>query len=405
MNIKEIILEQKENHDSFYLYDERRIIACTDALKQNFPDISFLYSMKCNSNPHVVKSIFSQGFGADAASLGEVIAAEESGLPKDHIYYSAPGKSAKDIRQALPHCTIIADSIHEIGRIQKAAEELNTCVHIGVRVNPEFSFYGESGHCSKFGIDEAQVFDFLSGNDCGRVKITGIHVHLKSQELNAEVLANYYRNIFALAEKFQDACGFELEYINLGSGIGIPYSASDSPFNLEALARQTKDLLRQFRLTNPHTKIMIETGRYVVGKNGIYVTKVMDRKESYGKTYLILKNTLNGFIRPSLAKLVKSYSPDQNPQPTEPLFTCEDAFEILTLKDEKSPKEKVTLTGNLCTAADVIAEDITLARLQEGDVVILTNAGSYAAVLSPFQFSSQERPAEIFVTEDGGILS
>ena len=148
---------------------------------------------------------------------------------------------------------------------------------------------------------------------------------------------------------------------------------------------------------------MIEVGRYAVCKSGLYVTKVMDKKTSHGTTYLILKNTLNGFIRPSLAKLVEHYAVEETPASSEPLFTARDAFQFLTLKDE-APSETVTLVGNLCTATDVIAENIPMPHLECGDTVIITNAGGYAAVLSPLQFSSQERPAELFLTQSGEVI-
>ena len=132
------------------------------------------------------------------------------------------------------------------------------------------------------------------------------------------------------------------------------------------------------------------------------MTKVLDRKTSYGKTYLILKNTLNGFLRPSMARLIMSCAAEE-PTGKEPLFTKENAFAFMTLR-ESAPKEKVTLMGNLCTAADMIADNIELPCLEEGDCLIITNAGSYAAVLSPMRFSSQERPQEFFLTMDGMIL-
>jgi len=93
----------------------------------------------------------------------------------------------------------------------------------------------------------------------------------------------------------------------------------------------------------------------------------------------------------------------EEPAGKEPLFTKEDAFAFITLQESRQ-KEKVTLVGNLCTAADVIAEDIEVPYLEEGDCLIMTNAGSYAAVLSPMQFSSQERPKEFFLSAKGEIL-
>lgn len=402
--MKNVIAELAKKHECFYLYNENCIIEHTNRLKHDFPQVEFLYSIKCNANQHVIKSVFSQGFGADAASLGEVHLAVQSGLAKNQIYYSAPGKNLLDIEQSMGRAILIADSIHEIRLINRIAKKRNLVVKIGVRINPDFTFYRDGGCSSKFGVDEKQILSFLANNDCFNIKIVGIHVHLRSQELNADILAAYYKKIFLLAERFQRANKNSLEFINMGSGIGIQYSSQDVPLDTESLGQMVNEYMNAFSVTNPETKIIIEVGRYAVGKSGVYVTTVTDRKVSYGKTYLILKNTLNGFIRPSLARLVAKYASETAPVASEPLFTCKDAFEFLTLKEE-SDFEKVTLVGNLCTATDVITEDIMLPHLECGDVIIITNAGSYGAVLSPMQFSSQEKPAELFMTKNGEILS
>ena len=147
----------------------------------------------------------------------------------------------------------------------------------------------------------------------------------------------------------------------------------------------------------------METGRYVVGKSGHYVVKVLDRKESMGTTFIILSNTLNGFIRPSLGQLVMGYAKDADPAGSEPLFTNRDAFQFIALTDERK-QETVTLVGNLCTAADVIAKDISMPRLKQGDVIAITNAGSYGAVLSPMQFSSQTPPQQLLLRCDGTVV-
>lgn len=397
-----VIPEQLEKYDSFYLYDERTIDAGLRRLKEHFPQVEFLYSVKCNPNPHVLHSVFSHGLGADAASAGEVALARQAGLSPDRIYFSAPGKSDGDIRSTLGRAVLIADSLNEISRINAVAAQNGTTVNIGIRVNPDCTFQGDGGQASKFGIDEAEALSFLAQNQCRNVRVNGIHVHLKSQELNADTLAVYYRRMFALAEKFAQVCG-SLEYVNMGSGMGVPYTPDDAPLDMAALGAAFDKALAGYRERHPHTRIIIETGRYAVCASGLYVTKVLDRKVSHGKTYLILKNTLNGFIRPSLAQMVMKYSSSASPAGTEPLFTAKDAFAIRTLKDD-APSEVVTLVGNLCTGADVIAEDIRLPRLEIGDAVLLTNAGGYAAVLSPMQFSSQEQPRELFLTLSGEVL-
>ena len=260
--LKDAIAKCTEDFDSFYLYDESGIHAHMERLKSNFPNVDFLYSIKCNSNPHVLRSIFAAGFGADAASMGEVMLAEKAGLTKEDIFYSAPGKSREDIETAVSRAVLIADSIDEIKRIEAAAERLGENVEIGIRLNPDFSFDGNAGRPSKFGIDEEQAIAFLKSSDLRRIKITCIHVHLKSQELGADVLASYYSKVLRLAEKFENLCG-GLKYVNMGSGMGISYSPQDTPLDVMRLAEAVESRLNTFRTRYPNTKIIIETGRYV----------------------------------------------------------------------------------------------------------------------------------------------
>lgn len=389
-------------YDSFYLYDESQILTQTKALKEYFPHIFFLYSIKCNSNAKVIQSVFSQGFGADAASAGEVQKALDAGLTARDIYYSAPGKSQKDIEDAIKSSILIADSVNEVKKIQIVAEKMKIKIDIGIRINPCFSFYGGMGLSSKFGIDEEQAIALVRDNDFPNVRITGIHVHLRSQELKADVLAAYYENILCLAKRIQEVSSAPLTFVNMGSGMGIPYAAGDRPLDMDKLSKWLNQAVDRFRKEMPHVKILMETGRYIVGKAGVYVTKVADRKESYGKTYVILKNTLNGFIRPSLACLIANYSSEQSLQGSEPLFTNTDAFQFVAL-NKNAPLEQIDLVGNLCTATDVIAKDIVMPRLECGDILVITNAGAYAAVLSPMQFSTQPQPAELFLNFKGEI--
>lgn len=122
---EDVVKEQAERYDSFYLYDERQIVARAQELKEHFSNILFLYSVKCNSNTNVLRSVFSQGFGGDVASAGEVRKALAVGMKKENIYYSAPGKSIEDIQETIKSCILIADSINEIKRIQIVADWRN----------------------------------------------------------------------------------------------------------------------------------------------------------------------------------------------------------------------------------------------------------------------------------------
>lgn len=392
-----------EKYDSFYLYDEQTISRQASRLQNDLPGVQFLYSMKANPHPAVLRTLFAQGFGADAASLNEVLLARDAGLRKEQIYYSAPAKTTNDLRRALPHAILIADSMGELERLQEIAREENRIFSIGVRINPNFSFDGGPGLPTKFGIDEEALFFYLErGRSFPNLKIDGLHVHLHSQELDAAVLTRYYKNLLLLCDRFAVAVKRPIAFLNMGSGIGIPYAPEEQEVDTAQLGQSLAALLPDFRKRFPTTKILIETGRYVVGDAGIYVTKVIDRKTSRGKTYLLLKNTLNGFLRPALSFAVEKAARGAIDM-AEPFYTGKNTFQLYTFKNEPDT-EHVTLVGNLCAATDQIAEDILLPRLVPGDLIAVNHAGAYAAVLSPMQFSSQEKPVELFLKRDGTIL-
>lgn len=399
MKNKDIIAKLAETYDSFYLYDEKTIKESIACLKGFFPQVEFLYSMKCNPHPQVLNTVFAGGLGADAASLGEVLKAEAWGLAKDRIYYSAPGKLNKDIETALDKAVIIADSIDELHRIDTIAKARGITVSVGIRINPDFTLNGDCCVFNKFGVDEDQAVEFLKTKPCENIRVTGFHVHLKSQELKTEALVGYHQNVFNMVERLTELCD-KLEYINFGSGIGVTYAPDDEDVNLALLSQNFNCLLEYFRESFPETRIMIETGRYVSCKAGIYATKVIDRKVSCGKTFLVLRSTLNGFARPAMEQIFSVYGADT--APVEPFYTCKDAFQFEPLKEGEAD-ETVTLFGNLCTGIDAIARDIPMPHLEYGDVIVMNNAGAYAAVITPMQFSSQEKPAELFLTEKGEI--
>lgn len=144
---------------------------------------------------------------------------------------------------------IIADSLGEVRRIEQIALDLEQEVKIGVRINPAFSFEGGPGTASKFGIDEDQFIDFAQNERLNQVEIVGLHIHLRSQELQAEVLLTYYQNLFKLARRIQEHTGMDLTYLNMGSGIGIPYSSQDSRLDLDQLKQGLQPAMKDFKRT------------------------------------------------------------------------------------------------------------------------------------------------------------
>lgn len=397
---RELILKLAEKYESFYLYDGRTVLDSIAALGSSFEGVRFLYSAKANPHPSVLRCIFDEGFGLDAASMGEVSMGVKLGLAPEDIYYSAPGKSMNDLDAALEKCVIIADSAAELERIQYLAARHGVKAEVGVRINPNFTFDGEGGVSCKFGIDEDEALKKLAEwEKLKNLHICGIHVHSRSQELDTQRLCDYYARMFELAVRCQKTLGRQLHFVNMGSGIGIPYAATDSAVDIKKLGAHMNKLCKEYAAELPEARIFIETGRFVSGRAGVYVTHVNDVKTSLGKKYVILANTLNGFVRPSIAQMVERAS---DAAPCEPLYTGPDAFGFTPLTDE-TETETVTVCGNLCTGADVIAQDTELPRLRTGDVFVITNAGSYAAVLTPMQFASLTPPVQIFAAPDGRL--
>lgn len=397
---RELILKLAEKYESFYLYDGRTVLDSIAALGSSFEGVRFLYSAKANPHPSVLRCIFDEGFGLDAASMGEVSMGVKLGLAPEDIYYSAPGKSMNDLDAALEKCVIIADSAAELERIQYLAARHGVKAEAGVRINPNFTFDGEGGVSCKFGIDEDEALKKLAEWDkLKNLHICGIHVHSRSQELDTQRLCYYYGRMFELAVRCQKTLGRQLHFVNMGSGIGIPYAATDSAVDLKKLGAHMNKLCKEYAAELPEARIFIETGRFVSGRAGVYVTHVNDVKTSLGKKYVILANTLNGFVRPSIAQMVERAS---DAAPCEPLYTGPGAFGFAPLTDE-TETETVTVCGNLCTGADVIAQDTELPKLKTGDVFVITNAGSYAAVLTPMQFASLTPPVQIFAAPDGRL--
>lgn len=398
MITQEIIRSVAQEHPCFYLYDEATIRHSIARLQAAFPSAQWLYSVKCNPFAPVLKTVLSCGLGADAASAGEVELSHHLGLADGDIYYSAPGKTVQDLQQAAGKCVLIADSVGELMHLEQLAARQGQVWEAGIRVNPNFSYGDDICHAGKFGIDQDTALTLWDGR-FPHLRLVGLHTHLKSQELSLSALTAYHEKMFRLAEQFDAVSGGTLQFINMGSGIGIPYAADDCEMNVEALGEAFERGASVFQAKHPQVKLLLETGRYVVGRAGVYVTHVADKKVSCGKTFVLLQNTLNGFIRPSLGYHLQKCGSAM----AEPLYTGPDAFPLVPLTD-CTETETVTVTGNLCTGTDIVAADLVLPRLECGDAVLFRNAGAYSAVLSPMQFASLTPPEQLFRTLDGEIL-
>ena len=391
-----------------YIYDGETVRNACARLKRDFPDVGFLYSVKTNPFAPVLREAAAQGFGADAASAGEVEKSLEAGFAPEDVYYSAPGKTDEDIERALGKCRIIADSLTELDRLERIASSRGLTLSVGLRIHPDFGIFSEAGGSSKFGIGEEDLPEAARRlREHAHLRAVGFHMHLQSQLLDVQTLARYYEKSFQCFERASELFGITPEYLNFGSGIGVVYdAASEREMDTAALGRSfALEAERHPRFAS--TRLLIETGRFLVCRAGFYVTPVVDVKSSRGTTYVMVRNGANGFMRGAVANLVLSNNPNARDL-QEPFYTGKRSFKLLAMKADgcflAEDPETVDVVGNLCTALDVVAKGVQLPAVRPGDFILITNAGSYAATLSPVRFSSLKPSAELYLERPGGKM-
>ena len=276
--MNEHILRLAREHAPCYLYFYEALAAQATALHDAFPGFGVLFSVKANPFPPVVRALASLGIGADAASPNEVLLASSCGMKPEDIYFSAAGKSRKALETAWDRCHIIADSIGEVVRIGQLAAEKNRPCAVGIRVHPAFDMDGGAGGPSKFGICEEELPALRQAIASLPVTVCGLHVHLRSQNLDNGVLARYYESCFALALRVRDTLDCRLEYINFGGGVGIAYHGGQQPLNMAALRQAAERVAAENRRTL-NARLLVESGRFLTAQAGTYFLPVVDKKD------------------------------------------------------------------------------------------------------------------------------
>jgi diaminopimelate decarboxylase len=383
--------ESLRQHLPAYVYDGGVVRRQGALLQAALPGFELLYSIKANPFEPVVRALTAQGFGADAASAREVEIATACGGSAERIYYSAPGKSAQEIWRSLGKCTLIADSLSELERIEAAAAQAGRVELIGLRVHPQLDLDGKAAGPNQFGIEEDQLARAkIVLQSCPHLRVGGLHIHLRSQVRDMRTLGQNYERVYALAERLAEDPGWTLEFINFGSGIALFADEVEADAALAQISRAGAALAARNQ-GSLQARLMIESGRFVVGAAGTYITEVVDIKESHGRKYLVVRGGLNGFLRPVLDQLLQG-----EPENHEPLYSAAFPYPMQLLSGA-SARERVTVVGTLCSGQDVLAADVELNQAKIGDLLTIGNAGAYGYTLSPLLFSGHEAPAQIWL--------
>ncbi|MEM9497942.1 MAG: diaminopimelate decarboxylase [Pseudomonadota bacterium] len=340
------------------------------------------YAMKAASNQAILKTLAGLGAGMDVVSGGEYARARAAGVPGDRIVFSGVGKTRAEMRLALEGGIrqFNVESEPEMAALSEIAESLDLVAPITVRVNPDVDAKthakiatGKSEN--KFGIPISRAREvYAQAAALPGLHVIGIDVHIGSQLTDLAPFRLAYEKVADLTEVLR-ADGHQITRLDLGGGLGIPYTASNVPpplpMDYGALIKETVGHLG--------CEIEIEPGRLVAGNAGILVTKVIYVKSGEGRSFLILDGAMNDLIRPAMYDAHHDIVPVREPE------------------DQVVPLP-YDIVGPVCESGDTFARDRMMPALDAGDLVVFRGAGAYGAVMAS-EYNTRPLVPEVLVHE------
>lgn len=382
-------LAERVGSTPFFAYDRALLTRRIELLRATLPTgIDLSYAVKANPMPAVVQHLSALVDSFDVASAREMRAALDTPMPATRVSFAGPGKTTAELSQAVAAgVTIEIESENEADRVAAIGERLGIRPRVAIRINPDFQVKGSGmrlgGGPQQFGIDCERVPAVLKDLAAADLEVLGFHVFAGSQNLRAESICEAQRQTVALALRLAADAPGPVRYLNLGGGFGIPYHDKDEPLDIGAVGANLAELLDgAIRSGLPDARVVIELGRYIVGESGVYVTRVVDRKQSRGKTFLVVDGGLHH-------QLAASGNFGQVIRRNYPLAVAN------RIDDEAD--ETATVVGCLCTPLDLLGSDVLLPRAEIGDLITLFQAGAYGLTASPTAFLSHPAPTEVLV--------
>jgi len=350
----------------FYCYSTATLVRHYRVFRDAFAglDTMICYAMKANSNQSVIRTLVAEGAGCDVVSEGELRRALAAGCPPERIVFAGVGKTAREIAFAIDagiYC-FNAESEPEIARISEIAAARGRTVDIAVRVNPDVDARthhkittGKSEN--KFGIPWLRAREvYAHGARLPGVRLSGVDMHIGSQITDLEPFDQAYGLLADLVRDLR-ADGHEIDHVDAGGGLGIPYRLDDpAPPEPTAYAGIVKK-----RLGNLGCRILFEPGRVFVGNAGILVTEVVYVKRGAAKTFVVVDAAMNDLIRPTLYDAHHDIRPVRKPEPHHPRIVAD-------------------VVGGVCETGDYLALDRRMPEVKPGDLLAIMTTGAYGAV-------------------------
>lgn len=375
----------------FYIYDEK-------AIRENvkyfykafsiFPSFTEYFAVKALPNPYILKVLESEGCGGDCSSLPELMLCEKSGITGRRIMFTSNDTPAQEFVYAQKLGAIInLDDITHIGFLKNAlGGKLPDTICF--RYNPGplkeggNSIIGKPEE-AKYGLTKEQMIHAYKICKAEGVKHFGIHTMVASNELNPDFFVDTARIVFELILEVQKECGVNIEFADLGGGVGIPYRPGQKKVDLDYVAKGIKVLYDKMIVPaglDP-LKLCFECGRTITGPYGWLVTKAIHEKNIY-RNYIGVDASMADLMRPGM---YGAY------------------HEVTVSGKENAPKDYVyDVSGSLCENCDKFAVQRNLPKIEMGDLLIIHDAGAHGRAMG-FNYNGKLRAGELLLRSDGTV--
>jgi diaminopimelate decarboxylase len=382
-----------------YIYSQATLVRHLTQIQEAFAEANPLicYSVKSNGNLALARVMARHGSGFDVTSGGEMHRAILAGAPGHKIVFAGVGKSKAELTRALQVGVFLfnVESEEELHFLGDVAKELDITAPVALRVNPDLppkthAKTDTSVKGVKFGLDIETVLDVARGVlGHSHLRVIGLHMHLGSPILSSEP----YRMGAAKGEQLVGELrkmGHPITVLNMGGGFGIHYRKQEA-LAASAFAAEILPVVKRLGC-----KLVLEPGRFIVGNAGILVSKVLYRKESGGKKFVIQDAAMNDLIRPTLYDSFHRIWPVNLPKGAS--APPED------YEGEIAGTEKVDVVGPVCESGDFLAKQRALPVLEQGDLLAVFSAGAYGMSMAS-NYNSRPRAAEVLVDGETALLA
>ena len=360
-----------------YCYSYNQLKDNISRFKRNFASFSpiICFAVKSNTNLSLLKEIKKFGLGADVVSQGELMMAIKAGIDPKKIVFSGVGKSASEIKYAIDKRILLlnAESMSEIKKIDKIASSKNRKVKVGLRLNPNtdaktLSQISTGKKENKFGVNEKIFIELVKYcKNSKNLDLQCLSVHIGSQILNYRP----YEKMLKVIDKIISKVNYKFEFIDLGGGMGIPYTDKTKQLNYKKYNIAIKKFLKK-----NNSKIIFEPGRSIIGNVGTLISRIIYIKRNEKKNFIILDAGMNDLIRPAL------YGAFHNIVPT--------------IRRQRKVKKITEFVGPICESTDKFISFRKFQELNENDIIAICDVGAYGMSLSS-NYNLRPKPIELLI--------